>query len=80
MRTDTTYTWKFYTAGVDGKCKCSKCGKTIKKRFTIQYREDSSPDLEWCKKQRDKWEKEEHICLVCMKKSLGHPYSAVLNK
>lgn len=70
MRTYITKTWKFYTAGVEGKAKCKLCGKIIKKRFTVEYREDVTPDLILCTKAKETWEQEEHICLSCMKKSL----------
>lgn len=70
MKTYITKTWKFYTTGVQGKCKCKVCGKTITKKFSSEYREDSIPDLTSCKEAKEAWEKEEHICLSCMKKSL----------
>ena len=53
MNTYITRTWKFYTAGVDGKAKCKVCGKTIKKRFTTEYREGSTPDLTSCKEAKE---------------------------
>lgn len=70
MNTRITRTWKFYTVGVEGKTKCKVCGKTIKKRFTTDYREDTTPDLTSCKEAKEAWEKEEHVCLACTKKNL----------
>lgn len=70
MNTYITRTWKFYTTGVEGKSKCKLCGKSLKKKFTTEYREDSVPDLTNCKQRKEKWEQEEHICLSCRKKSL----------
>lgn len=70
MKTYITRTWKFYTSGVEGKCKCKVCGKTITKKFSTEYREDCIPDLAPCKEAKEAWEKQEHICLSCMKKSL----------
>ena len=80
MPTYITKTWKFYTAGVEGKAKCKLCGKAIKKRFTVEYREDVTPDLKPCEKAKEAWEQEEHICLSCTKKSLVTGGEDITNK
>lgn len=62
-----TISWRFCTANKKVKCKCSKCGKTINKTFTDEYREDSSPDWEDLEKQATKWLEQVHICDKCLK-------------
>ena len=76
MRTYTTYSYRFYTHSEKGKCKCSRCGKTITKSFSFEYREDTAPsneDLQALQEEKQAWESKEHICTACLK-------SAVINK
>ena len=65
----TTTTWKFYTYSEKVKVKCSKCGKTITKTVSTEYREDSKPDYEYIEKRKQEILNEEHICNSCLKKA-----------
>ena len=66
----TTTTWKFYTYSEKVKVKCSKCGKTITKSVSTEYREDSKPDYEYIEKRKQEILNEEHICSKCLKEAV----------
>ena len=51
----TTTTWKFYTYSEKVKVKYSKCGKTITKTVSTEYREDSKPNVEYIEKENKKF-------------------------
>lgn len=70
MKTNITYTWKFYTCSVEGKNICKECGKTVRKQFSTEYREDSTPDKTSMLQRKEEWEKQEVICNKCLKSRL----------
>ena len=70
MRRYTTYSWDFRTYNVQAQCKCHKCGRTIKKSFSFQCREDVSPKKEeWeeIEKKKAEWLSVPHECNTCKK-------------
>lgn len=70
MKLYTTQVWDFKTAYLEGKTKCKICGKPIRKRFSVQYREDSAPEMNRLKERKELWESEEHICNACLRKNM----------
>lgn len=63
----TTTTWKFHTASEKVKVKCCKCGKTITKTVSVQYREDCKPDYVYLNQKKQELLQQTHICSKCEK-------------
>lgn len=73
MRTYITRKWEFRTYSVQGKCKCSECGKQITKTFSFQTREDvltNKEDWDRIEKEKQAWEAESHVCTACKRKKI----------
>ena len=73
MKTVITKTWKFRTVSIKGTCKCSICGKSITKSFSMELREDVPTTNEHIKKleiEKQEWLKDSHICNACRKKKI----------